>query len=95
MRYLLIKNKKLYREYFKNELNNVLYKNILYNQKLPNYIRQFAFFNKQKTISITKIRQRCYFSNKSRAIFNHCKLSRIKLRFLISNNFLNAVKKSS
>lgn len=95
MRYLLIKNKKIYKEYFKNELDTLLYKNVIYNQNLPNYIRQFIHFSKKKMTSICKIRQRCYFSNKSRSVLNYHKLSRIKLRALISQNKLNGIKKSS
>lgn len=97
MRHLLIKNKKFYKEFFKSELYNLLYKSVLYNQNLPNYVRQFLFFqkNKKKILSISKIRQRCYFTNKSRSVLSYYKLSRMKLRFLISTNKLNAIKKSS
>lgn len=40
MKYLLIKNKKLNKKYFKNEVNKILYNNISADLQLPNYIRQ-------------------------------------------------------
>lgn len=95
MRYLLIKNKNFYKEYFKKELYGLLHKHVIYNQNLPNYIRQFVYFSKNTTITGNKIRQRCYFTNKSRSVLSYFKLSRIKLRLLISRNSLGGVKKSS
>ena len=95
MRYLLIKNKKLYKNFFTKELNTLLYKNVIYNQSLPNYIRQFIHFNKKNTTSVCEIRQRCYFTNRSRSVISRYKLSRIKFRLLISKNNLNGFKKAS
>lgn len=96
MRYLLIKNKKLYKLFFKFELKRLQYKSIALNTKLPNYIRQRAFMwiNKlNKNSSYTAINQRCFITNNGRSVLNHFKLSRIRLRLLISNNYINGVKK--
>jgi hypothetical protein len=40
MKYLYIKNKKLNKQYFENELNKILYHNIRADLKLPSYVRQ-------------------------------------------------------
>jgi len=96
MRYLLIKNKRLYRLFFKLELKRLQYKSIMLNTRLPNYIRQRALMqiNKlNKNSSYVKIKQRCFVTNNGRSVLNHFKLSRIKLRLLISNNYVNGVKK--
>jgi small subunit ribosomal protein S14 len=96
MKYLLIKNKKLYKLFFKFELKRLQYKSIMLNTKLPNYIRQRAlmYINKlNKNSSYVSIKQRCFTTNNGRSVLNHFKLSRIKLRLLISNNYINGVKK--
>jgi small subunit ribosomal protein S14 len=96
MKYLIIKNKKLYKLFFKFELKRLQYKCIMLNRNLPNYIRQQAFLNinkMSKNISYVSIKQRCLITNNGRSVLNHFKLSRIKLRLLISNNYINGVKK--
>ncbi len=98
MRYLLLKNKKIYNLIYTFELKRIQYKTIIYNTKLPYYIRQKAIINLHNLnnkSSLIKLRQRCFFTNKSRSVFNFFKISRIKLRYLISNNYLNAIKKSN
>jgi len=96
MKYLIIKNKKLYKLFFKFELKRLQYKSIFFNISVPDYIRQKAFENLNATpanSSFVRIKQRCYVTNNSRSVLNHFKLSRIKLRLLISNNYVNGVKK--
>jgi len=68
------------------------------NRRLPNYIRQKAFVNiskLNKNSSYVAIKQRCFITNNGRSVLNHFKISRIKLRLLISNNYINGVKKSN
>lgn len=96
MKYLLLKNKKLYKLFFKFELKRLQYKSLFTNRKLPNYIRQQALINLNKmnsSSSFVAIKQRCFITNNSRSVLNHFKIARIKLRLLISNNYLNGVKK--
>lgn len=98
MKYLLLKNRRLYKLFFQFELKKIQFKFILLNQYLPGYIRQYAF-NKLNTIkpntSLVYIKNRCFITNKSRSVSNYFRISRIKLRSLISNNYINGVKKSS
>jgi ribosomal protein S14 len=94
MNYLKIKNKKLYKVFKNNEIKRVHYKFVFYNTKLPENIRQAALTALQSQgISDVQIKQRCYITNRSRSVFKNFKISRIKLRTLISNNFINSVKK--
>lgn len=96
MRYLLIKNKRLYKLFFKFELKRLQYKSLFMNRKLPNYIRQEAFLslNKMKSnYSFITLKQRCFITNNGRSVLNHFKIARIKLRLLISNNYINGIKK--
>jgi ribosomal protein S14 len=98
MRYITVKNKKLYKLFFKFELKRLQYKNIFCNTRIPDYIRQEAFDNLNKinsNSSFTAIRQKCSSTDKTRSVSNHFKLSRIKLRLLISNDYINGVKKFS
>ena len=98
MKYLVIKNKKLYKLFYKWELKRLQYKSVFYNLSIPNYIRQAAFNRLRKlksNSSYVKVKQRCIITNNGRSVFNHFKISRIKLRLLISNNYINGVKKSN
>lgn len=98
MKYLLIKNKKIYNLIYKNELKRIQYKSIIYNRKLPYFVRQQAIskLNNLKTnSSYVSLRQRCFFTNRSRSVFNFFKIARMKLRLLASNNYINGLKKSS
>lgn len=93
-----MKNKRLYKLFFKFELKRLQYKSVMLNRRLPNYIRQRAFvcINRlNKNSSYVLIKQRCFITNNSRSVLNHFKLSRIKLRLLISNNYVNGIKKSN
>ena len=94
MRYLKIKNKKLYKLFYNIELQKIQYKFIFNNTLLPFFIRQQAF-NKLSNMnfSYVTIKNRCYVTNKNRSVFNYFKLSRIKLRLLASNNYINGIKK--
>ena len=74
MKYLIIKNKKLYKLFFKFELKRLQYKCIMLNRNLPNYIRQQAFvsINKMnKNLSYVSIKQRCLITNNGRSVLNH------------------------
>jgi small subunit ribosomal protein S14 len=98
MKYLLIKNRRLYKLFLKFELKRLQFKSIFFNKKIPNYIRQQAFVNLNyinKNSSYTSIKQRCFITNNARSVSNHFKFSRIKLRLLISNNYINGVKKAN
>ena len=92
----MVKNKKIYKLFFKFELKRLQYKSLAYNLTVPKYIRQYSFLCLNKlsaNSSYTMIRQRCFISNNGRSVSNYFKLSRIKLRLLISNNYINGVKK--
>jgi small subunit ribosomal protein S14 len=95
MKYLKIKNKKVYRLYYSQELKQLKYKYIFNNIKLPGYMRQEAFNELSACSSFVKIKRRCFITNKSRSVSKLFKISRIKLRTLVSNNFINGVKKLS
>ena len=98
MRYLLFKNRRLYNLFFQFEFKRLQLKFILLNQSLPGYIRQHAFnrLNALKPCtSSVYLKNRCFITNKSRSVSNYFRISRIKLRSLISNNYLNGARKSS
>lgn len=96
MRYLLVKNKKLYKLFYKMELKYLRLKYVALNCFLPFYIRQEAFLGiTKKKISYVNIKQRCFVTNKSRSVYNYFKISRIKLRGLMSAGTINGTKKNS
>jgi small subunit ribosomal protein S14 len=99
MRYLLIKNKKIYKLIYSFELKRLQYKTIIFNENLPFYIRQHAVVNLNRLHnnknSFVNIHQRCFFTNRGRSVFNFFKISRIKLRCLLSNNYITGIKKST
>lgn len=94
MKYLKTKNKRLYKLFYNAELEKLQYKFIFNNLNLPFFIRQQALW-KLTSIknSYVTIKNRCYITNKNRSLFNYFKLSRIKLRLLASNNYINGIKK--
>jgi small subunit ribosomal protein S14 len=98
VRYLIIKNKRLYKLFFKLELKRAQYKAVVYNLQLPFYIRQRAIMALSAisgASSYVSIKQRCLITGKSRSVSNYFKLARIKLRLLISNDYANGIKKDS
>lgn len=61
MNYLKVKNAKIIKRVYKDELKRVLYKSIYYNTKLSPQLRQKAFFKleglkKQSSVSFLKAR---------------------------------------
>lgn len=94
MQYQLYKTKKKLKYITGIEKTQLLLKSILCNLNLPFYIRQSGGLKLFK-LDISSIRNRCLITNKSRSVFNHFKLSRIKLRWLASNGYINAIKKTN
>lgn len=94
MRYQFYKTKKKLNLFLAYEKNRLLLKNVYSNTNIPNYIRQVAGFKLFKQ-GVDSVRNRCLITNKSRSVFSNFKLSRIKLRWLISNNYINGVKKTN
>lgn len=46
-------------------------------------------------VSYYKIKNRCVFSNRARAVFNKLKLTRMVFKNLASHGFLNGIKKQT
>lgn len=90
------KNKRL--NYKKNEIKNKILKSFLKNFSVSDTIKikfgQDLFFKKTNN-SITKVRNRCLLTGRSRANSILFKISRIKLRELSGAYLLNGVYKSS
>lgn len=97
MKHLFIKDNKKRQLFAKNEKKYLYIKYLLKNELLNNQIRialssKFAKLN--KTISLTKIRNRCSITFRSRGNLTKFKLSRIQLRQFISLGLLPGYKKS-
>ncbi len=101
MYYLKKKNIK-YRIFFKNsemqiKLKNFIYKNLLsYFYKKKNIIQLkicFKILQKKRKRIITKITNRCILTNRPKSI-RKLKISRIKMRDLISYGILPGFKKA-
>jgi ribosomal protein S14 len=94
MQYQSFKTKKKLKKKIIIEKKIVFLKNILHNLYIPNYIKQMAGFKLFKVCN-SSIKNRCLITNKSRSVSSYFKLSRIKLRWLISNGYINSVKKTN
>ena len=98
MKYLFIKLKNIFYSIIKYELMRLKYKYIFYNTKLPYFLRQQAFFNLNDlpmNSSLMKLRNRCFQTNKSRAIFKYFNLTRFQLKLKIYSGKNSGIKKSS
>jgi ribosomal protein S14 len=99
MKYLYIKNinkinllKNIEYSYIKLKyfLYNTNY-NLFIRQKILNILNIFLFKNK----TFINLKLRCFITNKNRSVFNFFKISRTKLRSLISFGYLMGIKKAS
>jgi len=94
MNYQYYKSKKRLHNFSKSEKNKIFLKSIFLNTRLPKYIRNEAAI-KYFSLKNTPVKNRCFLTNNPRSIFNYFKLSRIKLRWLASNNYINGIKKTN
>jgi len=95
MKYKIITDNKNRRLFRKNELKYISLKlSIRLNQKLKikNCIK---FFDIQKNDIFTKIKNRCFLSNRSKSIYKKFRVSRIKFRELVINGNYPGLIKSS
>lgn len=98
MKILYTKDKNRRGLFFQTEKNRIVLLYIIHNLNLPKEIRDFAY-NHLKTISnistLTKIKNRCVLSNRSRAVYRKFKLSRIFLKEYSLQGLIVGMKKAS
>lgn len=98
MKSLYIKDVKMRKNLKRKELFNIWCKssflNSGYNFETKEKIVYF-FFSRTKNEYLSKIKNRCFFSNRSRSVLSFFGLSRIKIREFASFGLLNGTKKSS
>lgn len=80
-------------KYNKQEAYYLMRKSIFLNQTFPYAIRSFFFF--QKNLKVTRIRNRCRLSGKSRTVFKLLGLSRMPFRYFMSQRLLSGIKRLS
>ncbi|KDP39100.1 hypothetical protein JCGZ_00857 [Jatropha curcas] len=82
----------------KFELKRNLYKALVRDPELPTEMRE-KFHQKLSKLprnsSFTRVRNRCIFTGRSRAVYEFFRMSRIVFRELASKGMLNGVKKAS
>ncbi|XP_065862348.1 small ribosomal subunit protein uS14m [Euphorbia lathyris] len=82
----------------KFELKRNLFKSLVRDPELPIEIRekfQQKLSQLPRNSSFTRIRNRCIFTGRSRAVYQFFRMSRIVFRELASKGMLNGVKKAS
>ncbi|KAF3457371.1 hypothetical protein FNV43_RR02028 [Rhamnella rubrinervis] len=82
----------------KFELRRNLFKSMCRDQSLPGELREEARFKLSKlprNSSFTRVRNRCIFSGRPRAVYEVFRMSRIVFRELASRGMLMGVKKAS
>ena len=80
------------------EKKKIILNHIINNLKLSNQIRYNAYielYHLSKVSTITKIKNRCVISNRSRAIYRKFKLSRIFLKKYALEGLIIGLKKAS
>lgn len=96
--HLAIKDKKRRLAYTKNESKRLQLLAIANNMSLPMEIRfkaRLGLTDLPKDSSITRIRNRCVLTGRPRGVYTLFRLSRIKIRELISQNKIPGLRKSS
>jgi len=88
---LKFKNIRRLYAYCDYEMDVVVHKYIVFNVRLPSYIRQRAILSGYTN----SFKLRCRITNNSKAVRLHWKMNRIALRNSINNNLFNGVKKSA
>ena len=80
------------------EKKKIVLNHIINNLNFPLNIRNYAYLQLHdisKISTLTKIKNRCIFSNRSRAIYRKFKLSRIFLKKYALQGLIMGVKKAS
>ena len=94
----LEKDKNRRQLYKKQELRRIGYKSIIQDLSLPAKTR-IQFIQRLNTLdrngSVTRFRNRCIISGRSRGVYRFCRLSRISFRELASQALLVGIAKSS
>lgn len=97
MKHLFIKDQKKRLNFVKNEKKRIILKHLLNNTKLI-FEQRILLMEKQqklnKKISHTQIKNRCSITNRGRGILSNFKLSRIRLRELLSLGLVPGYKKA-
>lgn len=95
---------KFYKDKFRRHLyhslekKKIILKSIYKNENLPQSIRYKAYFilkNLPKNSSITRLRNRCILTYRSKAIYTKFKLSRLTFRSLANEGYLVGIRKAS
>jgi len=95
---LLLRDKKRRSIVSKYEYKKLSCKKIITNSEIPLNIRQeiyFKFSNLPKNSSSTRIKNRCIFTNRARAVLRNFQVSRLVLRQLGSSGEISGLIKSS
>nr|YP_007890560.1 ribosomal protein S14 [Histiona aroides]AGH24054.1 ribosomal protein S14 [Histiona aroides] len=96
--HLAVKDKKRRLKYVKNESKRLQLLAIANNLSLPMEVRfkaRLGLTDLPKDSSITRIRNRCILTGRPRGVHSLFRLSRIKIRELISQNKIPGLRKSS
>jgi ribosomal protein S14 len=98
MKLLYTKDKNRRNLFLKLEKKRIVLNYIINNLTLSSEIRYFAYLrlrNLSNISTITKIKNRCVFSNRARSIYRKFKLSRIFLKKYALEGDIMGIKKSS
>ncbi|KAK9929633.1 hypothetical protein M0R45_026726 [Rubus argutus] len=82
----------------KFELRRNLYKALCKDTSLPGELREenrYKLSKLPRNSSFTRIRNRCIFSGRGRAVYETFRMSRIVFRALANKGMINGVKKAS
>lgn len=97
MKYLGLKDQKRRKQFFENEKFRILLKYLLQKENLS--VKDRILITKKleslsKDSSITRLRNRCVITNRSRGVLKSFRLSRIQLREMFSLGIVPGFKKS-
>lgn len=94
----LIKDHKKRTLYGKYELQRLQLTALIRDSKVPNHIKsecQKDINRLPRNSSLIRVRNRCVLTGRGRSVYRFCRLSRIKVRELASQGWIQGVQKSS
>lgn len=94
MRYLVERDRKLRINFGKNYKNYIITKCVyLYLKKeIDKYVFLNDFQTSLKKFSITKVKRYCLFTNRSKSVYRHFRLSRLGLHSLFRSRLVNGLR---
>jgi ribosomal protein S14 len=91
----VIKNLKLIKNYYNNELIFLFYKSLYTNNNISFFFRTFIYYKYIIKFESIKLKMGCLITHRMRSKYSFFNISRVKIRDLAAYKLLTGIRKSS